>query len=128
MNEIITLHGSEWKLADIQDDVDWCRQQSWTRQRWQPTPALVHKKGGRTSQYVGQKFDPDKIDLVEDGWTHDHCAVCWHALFDGEKEEDNTGWTDGNRNWLCSECHDKLIETSAEQSPSGDVLTAAPED
>lgn len=116
MNETITLHGNEWKLADIQEDLDWCRQQSWKCQRWQASAALVHKKGGSASLCIGQKFDPDKIDLVEDGWTHDHCAICWHTLFDGEKEEENTGWTDGKRNWLCLECHEKLITGKAEQS------------
>ena len=125
MNDTITLHENEWKLADIQEDLDWCRQQAWVRQRWQATPALVHKKGGRTSQYVGQKFDPLMIDLVEDGWSHDHCAICCHTLFDSEKEAENTGWTDGKRNWLCLECHAKLIDNNAEQSPAGCVANRA---
>ena len=115
----ITLHGEKWKFADIQEDIDWCRQHSWKRKRWQATSALIHKKGGRISQYVGQKFDPDKVDLVEDGWTHDHCVICWHTLFDSKKEEENTGWTDGNRNWLCLECHEKFIR-KIEEHDSGD--------
>jgi len=110
MNETVKIHGDDWKLSDIQDEIDWCKKQSWVQKKWKATQALIHKNGGRASQYLGQKFDPEKIDLVEDGWDHDHCLICWHTLFDSEEKEDNSGRTDGNGNWVCLECYDQFLK------------------
>ena len=109
MTDTVNIHGSEWKLDDIREEISWCKQQSWSHQKWKPTPALVNKNGGRVSQYHGQKYDPEKIDLVPEGWTHDHCSICWFTLYDSEKHDENTGWTDGKGNWLCVECHTQFI-------------------
>ena len=34
--------------------------------------------------YTGQAFDPAKYRLVEGGWDHDHCYVCWQAIRAGD--------------------------------------------
>ena len=109
MTSTVTIHGYEWELADIQEEIDWCRQRPWVKQRWTPTAALV-QKNGTTSQYIGQEYDPNDYDLIEDGWTHDHCSICWFTLHESEVSEENTGWTDGKRKWLCCECYEKFIE------------------
>jgi hypothetical protein len=109
MTETVHIHGDEWKLDDIREEIEWCQKRFWTQHKWKATPALVNKKGGRISHYYGQKYDPEKIDYVENGWTHDHCAICWFTIFDSDKQEENTGWTDGKGNWLCLECYDQFI-------------------
>lgn len=43
-------------------------------QIWKPRPALIDKAGQKWL-YTGQKYDPKYIQLIEDGWTHDHCEV-----------------------------------------------------
>lgn len=120
MTESVIIHGNEWKLDDIREEIASCRERIWKKERWHPTPALVHKKGGRTSWYRGQKYDPEKIDYVENGWSHDHCAICWFTLHDSNNDEESTGWTGENKNWLCQECYGKFIakdKDNAEPSP-----------
>lgn len=108
-SETVTIDGNEWSLADIQAEIAACRGSDWRMERWKPSAALVHKNGGRVSLYTGQQYDPEKIELVEHGWSHDHCEICWFALRDSDKDEENTGWTDGEHAWLCLECHEKFI-------------------
>ena len=116
MTAKVTIHGGKWKLADIEPEIFACRQIPWLKERWRPSAALVHKKGGVVSLYTGQKFDPNKITLANDGWNHDHCEICWFALHDSDKEEENTGWTDGHHAWLCSECYEQFIAGKNKES------------
>ena len=114
----VLIHGSEWKWKDIADTVEWCLTQTWNRETWKPTAALVHKKGGTVSQYRGQKFDPDKIDLVEDGWTHDHCEICWWTLHESDDADDGVGYRNETNGWICTECFDHFVgNQSPEKKP-----------
>jgi hypothetical protein len=110
MTSMITIHGDEWKLDDIADLTALCLAHKWHKEVWCPTSALVHKKGGRISQYHGQKFDPEKIDLVPDGWSHDHCEICCWALHESNDPENGVGYRNETNGWLCSECFEKLIK------------------
>lgn len=108
-SQVITLHGEEWNLGDLAHEIAWCLSQKWHKEIWKPSPALIHNKGGTSSQYRGQKFDPEKITLVADGWNHDHCAICWHTLFETDTEEDGTGYRNEFNAWLCTECFEKIV-------------------
>ncbi len=72
----------------------------------------MHKSGSRTSLYVGQKFDPQYIDLVDDGWTHDHCEICYKDLYEIEDPEHGEGYTNG-QDWICSECYLKYVANTS---------------
>jgi len=63
----ILIHGAAWKVNDVKEAALWCMSQTWHKQNWVRLPALVHKVGGTTSQYIGQKYDPEKIAFVDDG-------------------------------------------------------------
>lgn len=116
---MITLHGSEWKLSDVAEQVGQCLNQKWHKETWKPTPALIHKTGGVSSSYHGQAFDSEKINLVPDGWNHDHCLICWHTLHEAEKEEDGTGYKNKENGWLCCECFEKLVQPAIKRSELG---------
>jgi hypothetical protein len=105
----VLIHGVPWKFADIADEVAACCSHTWERERWQRQPALVHRMGGKTSFYHGQVFDPTKIDLVPEGWSHDHCAICWWKLHDSGSDEDCIGFTDERGDWICTECYQQFI-------------------
>lgn len=105
----VTIHGYQWKWADLIEAIEFCRTLVWKRATWKPRDALVHKRGGATSLYLGQHFDPAKIDLVNGGWNHDHCEICWWTLCETENTEEGVGYTDG-RCWLCKECYSQFIE------------------
>lgn len=81
----------------------WYRQFRWEERRCEPQDALRHKLTGQISLYRGQHYDPAEFDVVKAGWTCDHCAVCWDALFEPDAEH-GVGYTNG-QDWLCSECY-----------------------
>ena len=105
----VSIHGSPWKTKDIADSVEWCLTQNWHRETWRPSAALVHKKGGTVSQYRGQKFDPDKIDLVEDGWSHDHCEICWWTLRESDDPDEGVGYRNETNGWICAQCFEQFV-------------------
>ena len=105
----VLIHGDPWKHADIADQIAACRTHTWRRERWQRRPALVHRVGGTVSLYHGQTFDPAKIDLVPDGWSHDHCAICWWTLGDSGSDEECIGYTDERGDWVCTECYQQFL-------------------
>ena len=108
-NKTVIIHGQEWEAEHIAESVKYCRSKKWQKASWKRRPALIAKKGGASSLYIGQTFDPEKFNLVEDGWEHDHCEICWWTLCDSDNPEENTGYTDG-KDWVCSECYEKLLQ------------------
>jgi hypothetical protein len=111
MDEYVTIHGDKWKWADIQESVEWARNQQWKKQKWVARAALVSK--GSTSDYVGQKYNPEHTKLVEDGWTHDHCEICWWSIHETEEPEHGVGYTTNGHKWVCTECYTHFIEKMA---------------
>jgi len=75
---------------------------TWTLKQWKRTPALNDKSGGSSRQYVGQTYDPKYIDLVQDGWTHDHCEICTRTISDTD-DWDTQGYNLYNL-WICDKC------------------------
>ena len=106
--ETVTIHGGQWKWRDIAEEVAACRKSQWHQQAWRRRPALVHNSGGRVSLYHGQQFDPEKITLVADGWSHDHCEICWWTLSESSEQSEGVGYTDG-QSWICTECYEAFI-------------------
>jgi len=108
MQEYVTIHGEKWKMADIKESVEWVREQPWKKEKWVARAALISK--GSTSDYVGQKYDPEKTELVEDGWSHDHCEVCWWTLCESDNQVEGEGYTTNGHAWLCSECYETFVQ------------------
>ena len=80
MSDLIKIHGEEWKVADIQDNVDWTRQHEW------------HFK---------------EYDNPED---HAHCLICYWTIFASRNREESTGYFYGGSTWLCNECYSKFVD------------------
>ncbi|MBS0645356.1 MAG: hypothetical protein JSR97_02030 [Verrucomicrobia bacterium] len=57
--------------------------------KWFPRPALIDKNGKTSWLYKGQNFDPKLIELVQDGWTHDHCQICSTTISNVDNESDD---------------------------------------
>ena len=108
MTEHVNIHGSSWKWADVQEPIAWARQQQWKQQKWTTRAALVSKSC--VSDYSGQSYNPEQVKLVEDGWTHDHCEICWWMLFESEVLEDGQGYTIDGHKWICTECYLQFLE------------------
>ena len=101
----------EHELQYLLDTLDYLRQLTWTYKRWAPSPALVDKSGGSSRQYVGQNFDPKYFDVIEDGWTHDHCEICFTTISDKDGYGDTDGYKTNNNEWVCKDCYNLFINT-----------------
>jgi hypothetical protein len=98
------------ELNYLLDTVEYLHDSTWTKKIWEPTPALIDKKGGSSRQYDGQQFDPKLFDLVEDGWTHDHCEICQTTISNKEGYGDQAGYANDNGDWICLECYNIFIK------------------
>jgi hypothetical protein len=107
MVECVEIHGDKWKWSDIQEAIEWARFQVWHKRKWRLRPALVSK--GSVADFKGQRYDPAHTKLVEDGWSHDHCEICWWTLHESEDPETGEGYTSDGHKWLCSECFSRFI-------------------
>jgi len=107
MDEHVVIHGDNWKWPDIQESVEWARLQKWEKRKWRVRAALVSKGG--ISDFKGQRYNPAHTTLVEDGWSHDHCEICWWTLHESEDSESGEGYTTDGHRWLCSECYSLFI-------------------
>lgn len=121
--KFVTIHGDKWKSKDVEEPIEWARTQKWEKRKWHPRATLVSK--GKTSDYVGQKYNSEYTKLEEDGWTHDHCEICWWTIHESDNREEGIGYTTDGHRWLCSECYEQFIANKTQQFASPDCGDAA---
>ncbi|WP_420598153.1 hypothetical protein [Neptuniibacter sp.] len=110
MEERIRIHGEQWKVSDIKDEVIWCRGENWTHTTFTPTKAILHKN---VLSNVSQHSDREPNGkLVKDGWEHEHCQICWWKIYASENPEIGTGYSNG-KIWVCTECYEQFIKGNA---------------
>jgi len=82
---------------------------AWTRRRFQPADEIrLHTSNGRIiSKRLPRGAPRPSGDVVQDGWDHDHCALCWATISLAEGGEP-VAYSDG-RDWLCTTCFAKFI-------------------
>jgi hypothetical protein len=78
----VVLHGNEWPLADIREDIEWCKTQRWV-----------------LTQY----------DQPHD---HAHCSVCWWSICVSNDPQVGVAYASPNGRWLCQECHAALVHVA----------------
>ena len=108
MNKYVIIHGDKWKTEDIKKSVEWAREQNWKKQKWVARAALISQ--GSASDYVGQKYNPEHTELVDGGWTHDHCEICWWTLCESDNPDEGEGYTLDGRRWICKDCYEQFIK------------------
>ncbi len=109
-NATVVIHGSTYKRADLQAMIESFSKRQWRRQRWTRRDALVQRGSGMIVPYVGQPYDASEFEMVRGGWKRNLCEICGWELVESSDEQHGFGYTDGSR-WLCSECHDRLLQT-----------------
>ena len=109
--KLIQIHGHDCDLKYVKKLAKLCKKSRWERQQWALSPVLIEEtdEGKVTSKYLGQEYDPEKAEYVENGWNHDHCVICGWVLDDAPDEEHNTGYTDGEC-WVCTECYERFVK------------------
>jgi len=98
------IDGREFKVSDLVEELNWARNLQWTKIIWKEKNALVDKKSETIGLYVGQKYDSEHFDLVDNGWTHDHCDICFLEI------ESNDIAYESDSQILCSYCYFEFIE------------------
>jgi hypothetical protein len=81
MSDVVLIHGDEWKVADIAEDVEWCRTLQWA---------------------------PSRYTNATD---HSHCSICSWTLAVSDDPDIGEGLLSGRQRWLCKECHAKFVAT-----------------
>jgi len=81
MNELVEIHGDKWKLKDIENNVEWSKQQVW--------------------QF--KKYDNNN--------DHDHCLICMWTIFVTDDHNSGEAYFHGGSTWLCKECYNKFINS-----------------
>jgi hypothetical protein len=85
------------------------RRSTWTLKPWSASAALFARDGSASSKFHGQAFDPDEYDLIEEGWSHDHCPFCSVTICDaGDPGYVSEAYTNGY-DWVCPSCHAKHL-------------------
>lgn len=79
--------------------------------KWSPRDALIEKKRDSCWLYTGQKFDPDYIELIKGGWTHDHCQICDISISDTDGDEVTSEGYFDNYDWVCRSCYESVLST-----------------
>lgn len=96
--KINTKSGRQFDKEVIKKELLWVKKLNWTSYNWKPQKALIDKKSKNVHLFTGQKFDPESFELAKDGWTHDHCDICFQDI----RESDLCAISEGNI--ICNNC------------------------
>ena len=104
----IAVHGGDWLVCDLREEVDWCREQSgWELRQWRKRDALADKH--HSSPYAGQQLRTPAQRVVPGGWDHDDCTICYWKLEESSDEDVGWGYTYDGSNWVCVECFSQFV-------------------
>ncbi len=108
----MTAADADFKDKYLAEMVARHRAKPWRLQSWVSQPALFSKDGSRSTRFHGQSFDPNEYNLVEGGWSHDHCPYCWVTVSDlSDPDYISEAYTDGN-DWVCPDCYAKYLAST----------------
>ena len=107
----VKLPTGDFDIEDLREFYADLKDSSFQFSEWKPRPALVEKYGKTSWLYTGQTYDPKFIDLVEDGWIHDHCYVCSKTISGTKNEYTETSGYFNGFDWVCKHCYETIINT-----------------
>jgi hypothetical protein len=121
-NIFIKLKNGNIEINHIREIIQEIEKENFTFKNWFPRPGLKEKNTDFVSRlYIGQSYDKNHFDLVENGWINDHCEICFETL-DEEKNEyvETSGYFDG-RDWICKTCFEELVLAENLESKLNDI-------
>ena len=108
-NPTIKIRGQKHDRAYVEDGIEYCLTLTWRQATWQPSDAARYKPGSLVQPYEGEDYDPANAEVVEGGWDHDHCELCWWELDGRDDPVHNTGWVSETDVWVCNECYQRFL-------------------
>ena len=109
---LVKLPSGYFDIEDIREEYEYFKDDTFEFMKWKPRTALIEKGGKQSWLFTGQKFDANYIELVENGWTHDHCSVCSITLTDFENEYQQTEGYFNGYDWICKGCYETLFTSN----------------
>ena len=103
------FEGNRWEDEYYQSSLRCVDDFSFVQHTFEPGPALVekaHGTGHSETPFSGQAFDPDRYEVVQGAWDHDHCYVC-EFRFEGGY----TFWQNTRGIIVCDVCHEYVQST-----------------
>ena len=58
----------------------------------------------------GRSTTPNYFDVVDNGWTHDHCEICLQTISGIQDYGETEGFTNDNNEWICKSCFELFIK------------------
>lgn len=106
----VKLKNGNVEIEHIREMVAEVEKEKFIFKNWFPRPGLKEKNTDFVSRlYIGQSYDKNQFDLVEDGWINDHCEICIKTLGEEENEYvESSGYFDGV-DWICKSCFEELV-------------------
>ena len=106
----VKLKNGNVEIEHIREMVAEVEKEKFIFKNWFPRPGLKEKNTDFVSRlYIGQTFNENQFDLVEDGWINDHCLICFHTLGeDADEYKETSGHFDGE-DWICKSCFEELV-------------------
>jgi hypothetical protein len=110
-NIFIKLKNGNIEINHIREIIQEIEKENFTFKNWFPRPGLKEKNTDFVSRlYIGQSYDKNHFDLVENGWINDHCEICFET----------SGYFDGS-DWICKTCFEELVLAENLESKLNDI-------
>ncbi|GAB3722119.1 hypothetical protein [Flavobacterium koreense] len=111
-NIFVKLKNDTVEINHIREMIEELEKEKIIYKNWFARPGLKEKNTDFVSRlYIGQSYDKNQFDLVENGWINDHCEICFMII--GEEESkyvETSGYFDGS-DWVCKSCFEELVMT-----------------
>ena len=106
--ENMKIRSQEIDLEQSKADIEFYRTQNWSFKKWESKPA-IRDKSGTISKFVGQKYDVEQWEYLKNGWSHDHCEICFLDLCKSDYVIQQFAYVNESEDWICHECYNKII-------------------
>ncbi|HSC52739.1 MAG TPA: hypothetical protein VLC98_03930 [Phnomibacter sp.] len=107
----IKLPTAKIEIDHIREMYDELHNNDFKYTKWFPRPALIEKTLKTSWLYTGQNFDPKLIELVQDGWTRDHCQICSATISEVDNEYSFSEAYFDNYDWVCKSCYELVLKS-----------------
>lgn len=83
------------------------RQRLWSQQTFGPFDSVDFKRVGDASvgEVTNQKL-PERGTVMQGGWDHEHCAICWATIF---RQTDPVAMFSAPDHWICRRCYESFV-------------------
>jgi hypothetical protein len=110
-NVQVILGRNEWSILDAywgeRAEIVLDLHRHWHKARFRLMDAIRFRRKGSIVMTKAEESEVAGAELVDGGWDHEHCKICWDTLGQGGEEE---GYLREDGIWVCRRCYDTFVE------------------